>query len=64
MLWKKDREEIERLRRQNEQDTREREAARLNLQLALRRLSLQLGLPVERGMASIAQDLAGKRKGG
>ncbi len=63
MLFRKPaHEEIERLKRQNEQDAREQEAARLDLQLSRQKLANLLGVPVDKGLAAIGEDLAGKRK--
>lgn len=62
MFRKKERDEIEALKRENEQGAREREAARLDLQLSLRKLAIHLGVPVDEGMAAIGGDLAGRRK--
>lgn len=60
MFWKKDRLEVEELRRQAENDTRAREAARLNLQRSLKRLARRLEeIPLDAGLASIGEDLAG-----
>jgi hypothetical protein len=60
MLWKKDRAELEALRRQAENDIREREAARLDLKksaLQLTRFLQQIN--IEDGLTAIGDNLAG-----
>jgi hypothetical protein len=60
MFWKRERRDVEQLRRQVEADAREREAARLNLQRSTRRLARFLeGIPLDSGLASIGNDLIG-----
>jgi len=60
MLWKKDRAELEALRRRAENDIREREAARLDLKksaLQLTRFLQQIN--IEDGLTAIGDNLAG-----
>lgn len=59
---RKAREEIEQLRRQNEDDERRRDDALHDLQLSRLKLASLLGVPVDKGLAAIGEDLAGKRK--
>lgn len=60
MFWKKDLQEVEELRRKADEAAREREAARLNLQLSARRLARFLEeIPLDDGLVSIGDNLAG-----
>lgn len=63
MFWKKDNQEVEQLRRQVENDTREREAAKLDLQRSLKRLARALDeIPLDRGLANLGNDIAGGKR--
>lgn len=63
MFWKKANQEVEQLRKQVENDAREREAARLDLQRSLKRLARAIDeIPLDRGLASLGNDLAGGKK--
>lgn len=63
MFWKKDNQEVEQLRRQVENDTREKEAAKLDLQRSLKRLARALDeIPLDKGLASLGNDIAGGKR--
>lgn len=60
MFFKKVREEVEELRKENEAAERAKEAARLSFKRSLKRLTRQLeGIPIDDGLQSIGDDLAG-----
>jgi hypothetical protein len=62
MFWRKDHSELEALRKQAADADREREAARLNLQLSARRLARFLEeIPLDDGLSAIGDDLAGNQ---
>lgn len=58
MFWKKDRDEVEVLKKDNEKAGRDREAARLNFMRSLQQVRKHLELPLD----ALAGDLAGPRK--
>jgi hypothetical protein len=60
MFFKKVRDEIEELRKVNEAEDRDKEAARLSFKQSLKRLAHQLeNIPLDDGLKSIGADLAG-----
>lgn len=60
MFFKKARDEVEVLRKESEAAERAKEAARLNFKRSLKRLARQLeGIPLDDGLQSIGDDLAG-----
>ena len=60
MFWKKQRTELEALQKESVRVERAKEAARLNLQRSLRRLSRALEeIPLDDGLKSIGDSLAG-----
>jgi adenine-specific DNA methylase len=64
MFFKKVRDEIEELRKENEAGERDKEAARLSFKRSLRRLAQQLeSIPLDDGLKSIGDDLAGNPEG-
>lgn len=64
MFFKKVRDEVEELRKENEAADRAKEAARLNFKRSLRRLARQLEeIPLDDGLQSIGDNLAGNPEG-
>ncbi|WP_425065633.1 hypothetical protein [Reyranella sp.] len=64
MFFKKVRDEVEVLRKESEASERAKEAARLNFKRSLRRLARQLEeIPLDDGLKSIGDDLAGNPEG-
>lgn len=66
MFFKKvrdEQEQVEVLRKENEAAERAKEAARLGFRRSLKRLARQLeGIPIDDGLQSIGDDLAGNRE--
>lgn len=63
MFWRKDRIELDELRKQAAAADREREAARLNLQRSARRLARFLEeIPLDDGLSALGDDLAGNQE--
>jgi hypothetical protein len=60
MFFKKVRDEVEVLRKESEAAERDKEAARINFKRSLGRLIRQVeGIPLDDGLKSIGDDLAG-----